>query len=167
MTLRLCKVALVACAAFFLVLVVFNNVTDPGSNLKFVRHVLSMDDTFPDNSGMWRALPGPRVHLLFYCVIVLWEALSAALIGAGAWRLWRARRAPAAGWHCDKSLAVLGLTVGLVQWFAAFLSVGGEWFLMWQSKLWNGQEAAFRIFAILGILLIFLCQRDDDLQPRT
>jgi predicted small integral membrane protein len=53
-----------------------------------------------------------------------------------------------------------------VQWFAAFLCVGGEWFLMWQSKSWNGQEAAFRMFAILGISLVFLCQRDDDLPSR-
>jgi predicted small integral membrane protein len=164
MTLRLCKVALVACAAFFLLLVVFNNLTDPGSNLKFVRHVLSMDDTFQGNSGRWRALPAPRVHLLFYGIIVLWEGVSAAMIGAGAWRLWRARRAGAAGWQAAKSLAVAGLTVSLVQWFAAFLSVGGEWFLMWQSKQWNGQEAALRMFAIQGIVLLFLCQREDGPQ---
>ena len=167
MTIRLCKIALAACAALYLLLVVFNNVTDPASNLRFIHHVLSMDDTFKGNAGMWRALPDPRVHHLFFAVIVVWEAVSALMIGAGAWRLWRARHATAAEWHCAKSLASAGLTVSLVQWFAAFLAVGGEWFLMWQSKSWNGQEAAFRMFAILGISLVFLCQRDDDLpSPR-
>jgi hypothetical protein len=28
---------------------------------------------------------------------------------------------------------------------------GSEWFLMWQSKVWNGQEEAFRMFAIVGV----------------
>jgi len=27
---------------------------------------------------------------------------------------------------------------------------------MWQSKTWNGQDAAFRMFTILGITLIYL-----------
>jgi hypothetical protein len=27
---------------------------------------------------------------------------------------------------------------------------------MWQSKIWNGQDAAFRMFACIGIVLIFL-----------
>jgi predicted small integral membrane protein len=45
-------------------------------------------------------------------------------------------------------------------WLVAFLSVGGEWFLMWQSKSWNGQEAAFRMFIVVGIVLIVLVQRE-------
>jgi predicted small integral membrane protein len=41
--------------------------------------------------------------------------------------------------------------------------VGGEWFAMWQSKTWNGQEAAFRFYcAVLGVL-VFVNQRDEDL----
>jgi predicted small integral membrane protein len=165
MTIRLCKIALVACASLYLALVVFNNLTDYNSNYQFVRHVLSMDNTYPGNSGMWRAIPDAHWHHAFYDVIILWEAVSAALIGGGAWRLWRERRATRAGWHCAKSLAVVGLTVSLVQWFAAFISVGGEWFLMWQSKTWDGRESAFRMFAILGVSLVFLCQREDDLRP--
>jgi predicted small integral membrane protein len=27
---------------------------------------------------------------------------------------------------------------------------------MWQSKTWNGQEAAFRMFAVEGIVLVVL-----------
>jgi predicted small integral membrane protein len=50
-------------------------------------------------------------------------------------------------------------------WLVAFLTVGGEWFLMWQSKIWNGQEAAFRMFTTIGIVLILLTQPDTDAQP--
>jgi predicted small integral membrane protein len=44
----------------------------------------------------------------------------------------------------------------MLQWFIAFITVGGEWFTMWQSQIWNGQDAAFRMFACIGIVLIFL-----------
>jgi predicted small integral membrane protein len=50
-----------------------------------------------------------------------------------------------------------------LQWLVAFLSVGGEWFLMWQSKIWNGQDAAFRMFACIGIILILLVLPDAEL----
>jgi predicted small integral membrane protein len=163
MLLRLSKTALVAAGALFLLIVVFNNVTDYGSNFDFVQHVLAMDTTFPGNKGMWRALTAPAIHHAFYASIILWELASGVLLAAGAWKLWQARTASAADWQQAKSLAVAGLTLSLLQWFIAFITVGGEWFLMWQSKSWNGQEAAFRMFAVLGLTLVFLNQRDEEL----
>jgi predicted small integral membrane protein len=39
-------------------------------------------------------------------------------------------------------------------WFFGFMVVGGEWFSMWQSPTWNGQEAAFRFYmTILAVLI--------------
>jgi predicted small integral membrane protein len=46
----------------------------------------------------------------------------------------------------------------------AFLEVGAEWFLMWQSATWNGQQEAFRMFAVLGIVLLLLLQADVEQQ---
>ncbi len=40
----------------------------------------------------------------------------------------------------------------------AFLDVGGEWFLMWQSKIWNGQEEAFRMFTVVGVVFLVVLQ---------
>jgi predicted small integral membrane protein len=167
MAIRLCKIALVACSGFFLLLVVFNNLTDYGSNFGFVQHVLSMDTTFPGNRGLWRATTSPVAHHLFYATVILWETVACGLIGFGAWRLWQARKLPLAAWQRAKSLAVVGLTLSLLQWYVAFLCVGAEWFLMWQSKIWNGQEAAMRMFVVMGLSLVFLCQRDEELQPAT
>ena len=163
MMIRLSKTALVASSALFLLLVVFNNLTDYGSNFEFVRHVLGMDTTFPGNQGMWRALTSPLIHHAFYASIILWELISGVLLAAGAWNLWQARGAPAAVWQHAKSLAIAGLVLNMLLWFLAFLTIGGEWFLMWQSGTWNGQNAAFRMFAILGLILLFLNQRDDAL----
>jgi predicted small integral membrane protein len=161
MQLRLCKIVITSLSSVFLLVVVFNNVADPNSNYQFVRHVLSMDTTFPGNAGMYRAIHAPILHKAFYASIIGWEALCCALIGAGTLRLWNARGAPLAEWKKSKSLASLGLTAGLVQWYFGFMTVGGEWFLMWQSRIWNGQEAAFRLFAFMGLTLIFLNQSDE------
>ena len=163
MMIRLAKAALVATSALFLLIVVFNNLTDYGSNFEFVRHVLGMDTTFPGNRGMWRALTSPLIHHVFYASIILWELISGVLLAAGAWKLWQARSAPAAVWQHAKSLAIAGLVLNMLLWFLAFITVGGEWFLMWQSSTWNGQNAAFRMFAVLGLILVFLNQRDDEL----
>lgn len=159
---RLAKIALTAACAFFLALVVLNNITDYDSNFQFVRHVLNMTTTFPGNQGMWRAIDVPAVHHIFYATIILWEAVSGILISVGVWKLWMARKAPAADWQKAKSIATAGLTLSLLQWFIAFISVGGEWFLMWQSKTWNGQDAAFRSFGLMALTLLFLNQSDAD-----
>jgi predicted small integral membrane protein len=51
-------------------------------------------------------------------------------------------------------------------WFVAFLSIGGEWFLMWQSKNWNGQDdAAFRMFTVVGIVLLLVALPEREGQP--
>jgi predicted small integral membrane protein len=158
---RLCKIAVVACSFLYLLAVVYNNLSDYNSNYQFVRHVLGMDTTLPGNAGMWRAIQAPWMHRAFYAAIILWESASAALIGIGACRLWAARRAPAAEWQGAKTLAAAGLTAGMALWYLAFITVGGEWFLMWQSKVWNGLESAFREFTVMGISLVFLSLRDD------
>ena len=110
---------------------------------------------------MYRAIHTPLLHKVFFASIIGWEALCCLLIGAGTLRLWKARNCPYADWKKAKGLASAGLTAGLVQWYFAFMTVGGDWFLMWQSKVWNGQDAAFRLFTFMGISLIFLNQADD------
>jgi predicted small integral membrane protein len=67
--------------------------------------------------------------------------------------------------HRAKRPAVAALTLSLLMWLVAFLSIGGEWFLMWQSKTWNGQEAGFRTFTVVGIVLLLLALPDSDNQP--
>ena len=156
MAFRIAQTVLVAAVALLLTLLVLNNLTDYGSNFQYVAHVLSMDTTFPDNQLKWRALTNPIFHHLFYCTLILWETTSAGLCGLGAWRLYQALRADRVSFHQAKSLAVCGLVVSMLQWLFAFLTVGGEWFVMWQSPTWNGQEAALRMFVVTGIVLLFL-----------
>ncbi len=165
MIVRSAKLLLLAAVALFNTLVVFNNLTDFNSNYQFVRHVLSMDTTFPVNHGMWRALTPPAAHLAFFLGIIAWEIVTAVLLWWGVVRLLRALRLPAAQFHTAKGISIAALTLSLLMWLGAFLAVGGEWFLMWQSRVWNGQEAAGRNFAVTGIVLLILLQPDADGQP--
>jgi predicted small integral membrane protein len=159
---RLAKISLVASSALFLLIVVFNNLTDYGSNFEFVRHVLSMDTTFPGNRGMWRAMTSPIIHHVFYALIILWELVAGVLLAVATGRMWNARAKSTEVWRKATSLAAAGLTLSILQWLIAFIIVGGEWFLMWQSTTWNGQTAAARMFIVFALILIFLNQRDDE-----
>lgn len=165
MTLRLSKCALLAAVGLFYLLVVFNNLTDYNSNYQFVHHVLMMDSTFPGNSGMWRAINSTFVHRGFFDSIIIWEILTTILCLWGALNLVRNLSKPAATFNAAKRVGIVALTLSLLMWFIAFLSVGAEWFLMWQSRIWNGQEAAGRMFEVIGIILIYLSLPDAETQP--
>jgi predicted small integral membrane protein len=162
---RCAKLLLLAGIALNYTLVVFNNLTDFGSNYEFVRHVLSMDTTFPGNHGMGRALTSPTMHLAFYWLIIAWEIVTMILAWWGLVALFRAVRRPASDFIAAKRVAVAALTLSQVMWLVAFLDMGGEWFLMWQSHIWNGQEEAFRMFVIVGLVLMLTLQPDTDTQP--
>jgi len=165
MTLRVIKSALVFGVALFYSLVVFNNITDYGSNYEFVRHVMMMDSTFPGNRGMWRAIGAPSLHTAFYLSIIAWETITMLLCWWGGLRMVLALRGTAEAFHQAKRVSIAALTLSLLMWLVAFLAVGGEWFLMWQSKSWNGQDAAFRMFTVVGIVLLLVTQPDSENQP--
>lgn len=161
---RLSKVILVWSVALFTSLVAFNNLTDYDSNFTIIQHVLTMDTTFPDNKGLWRAIESPIIHHMIYGFIIFIEIVIAGLCGWGGWRLYQNIKHPAA-FNQVKSLAILGLTLGFILWFTGFMTIGGEWFLMWQSEIANGQQAAFRLVMIIGVVLVYLTQTDQEKYP--
>ena len=155
---RVSKAALVLAIALFYAFLVLNNITDYGSNYEFVRHVLMMDSTFPGNHGMWRAVKSPLVHTVFYIGIITWESVTMLLSWWGGVQLLKSCRADRAQFAAALNVAVIALTTSLLMWLVAFLAVGGEWFLMWHSKIWNGQEEAFRMFTVVGVVLLIVVQ---------
>src|ERR1051326_6497831 len=103
MAFRRAQTALVGAVAFLLTLLAFNNLTDYGSNFQYVAHVMSMDTTFPDNHLKWRALTNPILHHLFYCTLILWEAISAGLCWLGTVRLCRSWKSDMVSFHHARS----------------------------------------------------------------
>lgn len=166
MLVRLCKVVMLLGLALFAFLVTFNNITDYDSNFQFVRHVMSMDTTFEGNAAMYRAITTPWMWHAGYWGVILGEGLTCAFLLWGGLRLFAARHAPAAEFQSRKDIAVVGATVGFLVWFVGFMAVGGEWFLMWQSQVWNGQQAAFRFYMSILAVLIFVMMPDPDPAPR-
>jgi len=161
-TARFAKILMTLALAAFAFVVTYDNLVDYGSNFAFVRHVLSMDTTFPGNALMGRAIGTPALWHAGYALIIAGEAATCALLLTGSIALWRARRANEATFQAAKRWAIAGCTMGFLVWFFGFMVVGGEWFAMWQSKVWNGQEGAFRFYmALLGVL-VFVNQRDPD-----
>jgi len=158
---RLSKVVLVWSIALFASLAAFNNLTDYDSNFVIISHVLKMDTTFPDNKGLWRAIESPLIHHMAYYLIILIEIIIAVLCWLGGFRLYKNIKEPAS-FNQAKRLAILGLTLGFILWFTGFMTIGGEWFLMWQSEVANGQQAAFRLVMIIGIILLYLIQADEE-----
>jgi predicted small integral membrane protein len=161
---RLAKVLLVSAVALYAFIVAYDNIVDYDSNYQFVRHVLSMDTTFPNNALMHRAITNESVWSAVYAVIIGCEWLTCVLLAIGALALLARLRAPAAIFNRAKTWAVAGLMAGFALWFFGFLVVAGEYFAMWQSQTWNGQEAAFRLtMVILGVLIfVSLPESDND-----
>jgi predicted small integral membrane protein len=159
---RTAKLLLLCGVALFHALVVLNNLTDFDSNYQFVRHVLMMDSTFPGNQEMGRALTQPWMHLAFYWGIIGWELVNTVLLWWGAFRLLKALRLAPATFNAAKRIPLVALTLSILMWLVAFLTIGGEWFLMWQSHVWNGQEEAFRMFTVVGIVLLIFLQPDVE-----
>lgn len=162
MPLRLSKALLTFAAGAFALLVGIDNLLDYEANFAFVAHVLSMDTTFDHSTLRWRAITSPWLHHLAYGLIIAAEIAAGILCFAGAWRMWRARRADGHAFHAAKGLAIAGLTLGFLLFFFGFLVIGGEWFKMWQSATWNAQAAAFRFAACFGLVLILVAIRDED-----
>ncbi|MGA3302460.1 MAG: DUF2165 domain-containing protein [Methylovirgula sp.] len=155
MIIRLCKTVLVAMMALFFIIVVFGNVTDYQTNAVFVDHVLAMDTIFPDSTLKWRAITDPRLAAFAYWAIIAWEAATAAILSVAAIRLALASR-DHQRFVAAKPLAVLGLTFGLLLYGFGITIVGGEWFAMWQSKVWNGLDSAARFMLLDGLVLLVL-----------
>ncbi len=122
-----------------------------------------MDTTFPGNRLTGRAITNPTLWNIAYAGIIAAEGLTFVLLGIGALAMFLSVRAPASGFHRTKAWLVAGVTAGFLIWFFGFMVIGGEYFAMWQSKDWNGQQPAFRFYITMLAVLIFMMQPDAEL----
>jgi predicted small integral membrane protein len=159
---RITKIAMTAALAAFALIVAYDNIIDYGSNYEFVKHVLSMDTTFAGNALRSRAITDETVWHAAFALIIAVEAVTGLLLAIGAFVLLSSLKSPATVFNRAKVFAVTGLALGFGLWFFGFLVVAGEYFAMWQSKIWNGQEAAFRIVAVILGVLIYVSMPDDE-----
>lgn len=158
------KVVVVGGYAIYLTLLVLNNVTDPVTNSGAIEPMMTMralkEDPPLGRGALWRAVDSPLVHKAAYGIVIVIEAVAAALLwraaimlggaGAGGYGEDRVRAAVAAA---DLGLLVL---VGLA---LAFL-LTGLWFVYWVKM--GGVEQAHTtllFIALLGVIVVNLGAR--------
>ncbi len=162
--LRLAKIACVAALALYTGVVAFGNVADYWTNFNFLTHVLDMDQLPKESSIRWRAVPSVTLHHAAYLLIIGTEIAIAALAVKGAISMARQRKASALSFQQSKSSAVAALTLGFLLYEGGFVALAGEWFGMWQAQQWNGVPSAFRAAITMLGVLIFVSQKDDEVQ---
>ncbi|MFI5794057.1 DUF2165 domain-containing protein [Streptomyces sp. NPDC051677] len=146
--LPLAATLLTGTVALYMLLVAFGNITDFGTNQQFVQHVLAMDTTFKDDDLMWRAVTSKGLQDTAYVAIIAWETVAGLVLAAGTW-FWARQDLIRA-----RALSTYGLLMVMLLFGAGFIAIGGEWFAMWQSKTWNGLDAATRAFLFSGVVLV-------------
>lgn len=160
LTLQYAKIATVAAFALWASVVALGNLVDYPTNFEFVRHVLSMDTTFPQSRLQARALPSPVIHHLAYGIIIALELAVSVLCWWGAAGMLKGRRDPER-FRKARDRAAAGYLLAILLFFVGFVTVGGEWFAMWQSTTWNGLEPAFRLTTVATLFLMLLYMRGD------
>lgn len=145
----------------YLGMVVFNNLSDYNSNFQFVSMVASMNDVFSAPRNNWRHIDSPWMHHALYIGIIALELVIAVLLLLGAYRMKNNLAGNAAAFAYAKRYTSIGLALGVFLWFFIFLTVGGEWYLMWQSEKWNAQGNAFSLTASFMLFLVFHNQQDE------
>lgn len=159
---RIGKLVMVAGLAGFAGLVTLNNLVDYGSNYAFVRHVLSMDTTFPGNALTGRAISAPALWHAAYLLIIALEALTCLAFACSAFVMARHLRGHAVEFRRAMRFVWAGASLAFLLWFIGFMVVGGEWFAMWQSQTWNGQQAAFRFYVTAMLVLLVVALPEEE-----
>ncbi len=120
-----------------------------------------MEDTFSKERNGWRSVHNVFFHHLSFVLIILWESAVAVLLATGAIKMINTFKAAATEFKKAKVYAAYGFALGVLLWFTVFIAIGGEWFLMWQSKNWNAQNTAFLLTCCFLLFLLHHNQEDS------
>ena len=160
---RVSKIVSIAAIGIMGLIVVFGNVTDYDTNYYFVAHVMKMDTVYPDGNIDYREITNPLFFHMAYILLITLEGLMTFFCLKGSYILLKAVKKDAKTFNESKNWSVAGLIIGMSIWFFGFQVVGGEWFAMWQSSIWNGLSSADRIVTFLVLILILFQFKDEEL----
>lgn len=155
-TLRVIKIGMVASIASLFSLVALDNIVDPETNWKFVQHVLNMDTTYLRPALMKRAITSIELQRTAYGLIIAWELLTAIVCWIGCLILLVKINATNTQFKEAKNTAFIGLFLGFLLYMVGFIVIGGQWFCMWQSAQWTGQESANIFLSSILVVMLFL-----------
>jgi predicted small integral membrane protein len=119
-------VLLLSVLAIHALLAFVSNLQDPGCNLNYIRHVISMD-TVPAGKLKNRAIANGRWAIFLFVVVLCLELVVALFCGAGA-ILYLLEHEHA------RDISTIGLMAAIIFWFLVCKTIGMEWFVAWRSK---------------------------------
>lgn len=151
---RFASVLVAMTAAYYLVVAV-DNVTNPSSNWVFVQGVVSGDGVPPDSGFEWRFVDATWFQVVVYVMIIVGEAVAGAVLAVAAVSGWRTS-ADAIGWQRGQRLTLLGTAIGLGVFFLGFVTIGGNWWVMYLNSSWNGLQPAFQnsVLTLLTVVVV-------------
>ncbi len=160
--LRILKILLVLSVAMFGLLGVIGNLTDWGGTTGALAATTSMS-TFDGGVENWRATSSPALITAGALYIVSLKCVFALLCFLGAWNMWGARTSDAATFANAKTYALAGCAVALFMLFTGWIVIAETWFELWRSDALRDAAlgAAFRYFAMIGIISLFVGMPDD------
>jgi predicted small integral membrane protein len=153
---RISKLLVLFGTSLLFLLIAFGNIIDPHPNQTFAQHVVSMDTVSEKSLVVQRAIAAPWAGQAAFIWIVTWETAVTVFCFLGLFRCIRALKSPGDQFQKAKSFALFGLGLAMLLWVGGFLAVGGEWFCMWLSPQWNGQNSAGRMALITGLALLIV-----------
>jgi predicted small integral membrane protein len=140
---RVSASALVLMVAAYYLVVAFDNITNPDSNWVFVKGVLSEDGVTSGSGFEWRAIDAHWFQVLGYLGVIAFETLTGLLLAYAGVRGLRDSRSRG-GWASAQRATFLGMVTGLLVFFLGFITIGGNWFVMYLNSKWNGLDPAFQ-----------------------
>ena len=156
---RVCTSIFVLMVAAYYLVVAFDNITDPvnpnASNWPFVQGVISGDGVPADSGFGYRFISAEWFQVLSYIAIIIGETITGILLLiAGILGLRRSRSCP--GWGGAQKWTYAGGTFGLAVFFLGFITIGGNWFIMYLNSKWNGMEPAFQNSVMTTFMLVLV-----------
>jgi hypothetical protein len=145
--------------ALYYVVVAFDNITNPvnpnGSNWPFVKGVISGDGE-PANTGFeWRFSNAAWFQAAVYVLVIAGESLAGiTLLAAGIGGLRGSANCPR--WSRAQRLTYVGGLLGLAVFFMGFTTVGGNWYIMFLNRKWNGLDPAFQNSVMTAMMLVLV-----------
>lgn len=158
---RLLQGSLLFSVAILLSLATLQNMIAYDINLTYVKHVLSMDDTFQHPTLMSRAITNPYFHHVGYIAIIILESIACILLWLGFLNLIKNIKQPAPLFREAKQWGIIGLLFTLLIYALVFFVFGGEWFASWQSTKWNAKSASTPFIIFIGIIYLVFIQHPD------
>ena len=161
MTDRYLKITFVAALGLMALLYVIHNIINLSQAYGAVGYVLGLEHNEVFANNLLPAISGSLVPV-FAWIIFAFEIASGIVCLLGAWKLWQARGADAAGFEATKGTAKLGAGLAVIVWFGIFGVIGGAGYQMWQSEVGAGSLGDAFKFSVWGLLvLIYLGQRES------